>query len=199
MNSAQKITKNSAIRSPVSSRKLEAQDSLRSEFSAFIAREYSSLLNFVRRRVSCPQASEDIVQATLLHAHQDIENFRREASMRSWIFGILTNQIRKHYRSQAVQRQRFVSDDDVADTLAADDDPEKIIARSQRIDHLSAFIGRLEDRMRSALYEVSISGQTYDAVADQLDIPVGTLRSRVSRIREKLRAELEQIGVGRFD
>ncbi|KFG98883.1 RNA polymerase subunit sigma-24 [Burkholderia paludis] len=126
-------------------------------------------------------AADDLVQSTLERALSRWTSRRDDASLRSWLFTILYRQFLDGKRS--AKRYAWllgrIRDDDEAHWPSAE---REFAARAT----LEAF-GRLSDEQRSLLLLVAVEGFTYQEVADLLDVPIGTVMSRLSRARLALR------------
>ncbi len=83
--------------------------------------------------------------------------------------------------------------------LAGGDDPEQAANRSQLVARTRHAIARLGEDQRQVLTLVDVAGFSYADTASILDVPVGTIMSRLSRARKRMREMLEQQGIGRAD
>jgi RNA polymerase sigma-70 factor (ECF subfamily) len=126
-------------------------------------------------------AADDLVQSTLERALSRWSSRRDNASLRSWLFTILYRRFLDGRRS--AKRYAWllgrIKDDDEPHWPSAE---REVAARSM----LGAF-GKLNDEQRSLLLLVAVEGFSYQEVADLLDVPIGTVMSRLSRARQALR------------
>ncbi len=143
---------------------------------------------FVSRRVGADVA-EDIVSETFLAAFRrrgDFE-FARE-SAKPWLFGIAVRLMRNHRAREAAHWRSLVSATGAADV----DHDGEIGAAGERMDAAAALrrlgpaLAALPARDRETLQLYAWSGMTYEELAVVLDVPVGTVRSRLNRVRRKL-------------
>ncbi len=127
-----------------------------------------------------PSAAEDLVQDTLVSAIAKSESYDRARPVRGWLLSIMHNRFVSDRRKQAVR----------ADKLQELDCPEKMPAQQEWAVYLkqvgSAF-DALPENQRAALHLVVVEGLTYQDAATVLEVPVGTLMSRLARARAKLR------------
>lgn len=136
------------------------------------------LLAFLQRRFGRGQAAEDLLQETFLQALRRMDRLGRAVSPRAWLFGIA-----RHLALTAVRRRRVFSP--LPDSLAA---PEPV--DDARLDRMRQAIARLPDGQREPL-ELRLRDElTYDEIAEVLEIPVGTVRSRLHYSVRRLRDEL---------
>lgn len=129
------------------------------------------------------QDAEDLVQDSLEAAFANLGAWRG-ANLRGWLLTIMTNMHRGRYRTLAgsVRHEAI----DAAETVAAPDGAVDPLER----DHLLAAINLLPPEQRSVLMLVVIEGYAYAEVAGMLDIPIGTVMSRLSRARRAIAENL---------
>jgi RNA polymerase sigma-70 factor (ECF subfamily) len=146
-----------------------------------IAREIPRLRRYALTLTRDPAAADDLVQDTLERAIRKRHLWKRRGSLRGWLYRILYHV----FLNQASRRRKRASelDLDAAPEPSAAGTPETaIICR----DIVSA-MQELPPEQRAAIALTAVEGLSYDEAAAALDIPVGTLRSRLSRGRERLR------------
>jgi RNA polymerase sigma-70 factor, ECF subfamily len=152
--------------------------SLHSQIEALIPR----LRRYARAMVHDPVAADDLVQDCLVRALGKIHLWERGTDLRAWLFTILHNQHISLARQAARQR-------DVAELqkykLGSAPSPSQMVRLELR--DLKRAIARLPEEQRSVILLVGLEGMRYDEVASVANLPVGTVRSRVSRGRETLR------------
>lgn len=124
--------------------------------------------------------ADDVVQDTLVKAWSRIDQFEAGTNMRAWLFTILRNTFYSTRRKTA----REVSDADGIHSGALAEKP----AHDGRL-HLTDFrtaLAQLNDEQREALLLVGASGFSYEEAADMCGVPVGTVKSRIGRARQRL-------------
>jgi RNA polymerase sigma-70 factor (ECF subfamily) len=156
-------------------------------FAELYDRHAAEIHRFVARRIG-NQAADDAVAETFLAAfrRRDRYDLAREDA-RPWLFGIAVNVIGKHRRSERRQLRalaRVDADPNNGDDLVqAHDRIAAAGARSQLADALA----KLPAEIRDVLLLVALADLSYEEVATALQVPIGTVRSRLSRARSKLR------------
>lgn len=137
--------------------------------------------------------ADDLAQETLARALTKIDSLREESRLQVWLTQILANLYRDLFRRPPTETGLET------DTLIAADDPEHAADRNQLIARTRVAIAQLNDGQRQVLTLVDIAEFSYADTAAVLDVPVGTVMSRLSRARRRLREILEQQGIGHAD
>jgi RNA polymerase sigma-70 factor (ECF subfamily) len=146
-------------------------------------------------------AAADAVQEAMIKAHRAMARFQ-EGNFRSWFLRIVTNTCYDHLRRQ--RRRAAVSLDELTeqagvDYLPSDDyvaeDPETLFLQNEGMRLLLSAIDTLPDYHRSVVMLVDVQGYDYGEAAEMLNLPLGTVKSRLSRARSTLRDHLVKAGV----
>ncbi len=144
--------------------------------------------------------AEDLVQDTYLRAFRSIEQFTPGTNLRAWLFKIQTNSFINEYRKR-VRRPRNTSLDDVEEyylynhLVESGVQPAKSITEDEileQIDDADVFraLDELPDNFRQVVLLADVEGFAYREIADILEIPVGTVMSRLHRARKRLKDQL---------
>jgi RNA polymerase sigma factor (sigma-70 family) len=149
-----------------------------------------SLRRYARTFVRDPGAADDLVQDTLERAISRWHQRRSDAAARTWLFTILHNLAVNHLR-RAARRGRELPLDDAGESDVAVPSTQEDALRHEDI---LAAVAQLPDEQRGILLLVSIEGVSYAEAAQILDIPVGTVMSRLSRARARLLRLVEEQG-----
>ena len=142
--------------------------------------------------------AEDLVQETYLRAFRSYGTFRKGTNLRAWLFRILTNAHINRYRAKTRRPEETGLDaieDHALHRQATDGDTYWRSAEDETLDLLSesemvAMVDRLPAAYREAVLMADVGGFSYREVAERLDIPIGTVMSRLHRGRLALRREL---------
>lgn len=148
-----------------------------------IAREIPHLRRYARALLRDADAADDLVQDCLERALKKRRLWRRKGSLRSWLFRIVYTQF-LNGRAKRQKAQKTTSLDDLVQPVAT---PAAQVDHVEVVEVMEALVTIDEDQ-RAALLLVAVEGMAYDEAADALDIPIGTLRSRLWRGREALKA-----------
>ncbi|MHB8921261.1 MAG: RNA polymerase sigma factor [Halothiobacillus sp.] len=129
--------------------------------------------------------AEDLVQEAMIRALQKQTQLREDALLDRWVIRILANLWMDHIRSHV----RDENIDDVADALSVDENqsPDNIHGRDEMIERVRNAVMRLPEMQRIIVTLVDLEEFAYKEVATILDLPIGTIMSRLSRGRQALR------------
>ena len=154
-----------------------------------VARDHGRFLYTVAYRLTGDHAdAQDLVQEVLLRVRRGLETYR-PGSLEGWLSRITTNAFLDEVR----RRRRRPTDplpDDPDRVLRGDDDVETVLAQTALPDDLQQALRSLPEDYRAAVVLCDVVGLPYEEIADQLGIPVGTVRSRIHRGRAALRKVL---------
>ncbi|MFV8833535.1 sigma-70 family RNA polymerase sigma factor [Aquisalimonas sp.] len=147
-----------------------------------ITAEIPHLRRYARALAGCPEEADDLVQGCLERALKNARKWDPDKGLRSWLFRILHN---NHVsRRRSVDRElHFRRHFREPDAVAAGQEV------STELDGVRAAMAELPEEHRNALLLVAVEGFTYEEASEVLSVPVGTLRSRLSRAREALRTK----------
>ena len=171
-------------------------------FEALVAERSGEIYGLLYRLTENTEEARDLTQETFLRAFQNIEHFRGEADLRTWIYRIAINQARNRWRWWRRRRRDatvsldFANDQSnkpLAATLRSErgETPEQETLAHERERILRRALMDLRRVYREAVILRDIEGLTYEEVAATLQISVGTVKSRLARGRRELRSKLE--------
>ena len=136
--------------------------------------------------------AEDLVQETFSKALRAFDSFQPSTNFKAWIFRILRNTFLTSRTGIAVSRTVFLEDHpDTIDTVANDASPEDHVIRIGNEAALHAALDQLQPLLREALLLCDVEEIKYKEIALILDVPIGTVMSRISRARQALRSLLQ--------
>lgn len=171
-------------------------------FEILIAERSSDVYGLLYRLTENSEEAKDLTQETFLRAFQSIGQFRGDADLRTWIYRIALNQARNRWRWwRRRRRDATVSLDSegsrgnqpLIESLraAGENSPEQETLAHERERALRKALQSLSRSYRETVILRDIEGFTYEEIAETLDINVGTVKSRLARGRQELRARLE--------
>ena len=147
------------------------------------------------RLMRVPADAEDLVQETYLKAFRASSSFEPDTNLRAWLFTILHNAARNRARDRA--REHVTVDSEAVDRAAdtrpgSSDTPEMLLLRDTLAPELQAAVDALPDTFRQAVWLRDVEEFSYAEIAAMLDIPLGTVMSRISRGRRMLFDRLKE-------
>ena len=146
-------------------------------FSELYAQLYQELYKFALYTMKHSQDAEDVVSETVIAAYENIKKLKKEESFRSWIFTILMNQCKKHFKQNS-------ETEELKDEIKAEE-----VSQEENYDLLQAF-QMLDGEERMILSCSILEGYSSEEIGHMLDMNPATVRSKKSRALEKLRKNL---------
>ncbi len=170
-----------------------------SAFETLVENYQQPVYNLVHRLVRDPAETSDVVQEVFLKIFRKVNSFRGESSLRTWIYRIAVNEVHNYSRWQirhCGQEVGLEGDGDSrcpCDLLpAADGSPYEYVLDRERHRLIEAALADLNPNYRSVIVLRDIEDLSYEEIAEILQLPIGTVKSRILRGREALRRELEK-------
>jgi RNA polymerase sigma-70 factor (ECF subfamily) len=175
----------------------QATEGDRDAFDALVFRHQARMYNFMRMMVHEEAEAEDLTQDVFVRVWKSIGRFRGDSAFRTWLFRIAVNRARTHLSRRS--RWQFLSlqasGPDADPTAASDDppDPWRLEDDVVRRDAIDRALATLSPDLRTAITLRDVEGLEYREIARALDIPIGTVESRIFRARQRLRPLLEPL------
>ena len=161
-------------------------------FDVLVKDHYQRVLRFQMKWCRNQADAQELAQETFFTAWQKIASFRRDSKFSTWLLGIALNLARNHCNRGPARRESELPDDDHLEALlGADTSPEGRLSERQTLTALDRALARLPADMREVTVLVRLEGLALQDVANMLAIPIGTVKSRLSRAREQLAQELK--------
>lgn len=172
-----------------------------SAFDEMVSRYWSRIYAMVNQLLRNPQDAEEVTQDAFVRAHRGLADFRGDSSFSTWLYQIATNLARNRYwywwrrkRDKSVSFDQPIGGDN--DTTLAEVFPaemespgEETITR-ELASRVSDCMELLNEKHREILVLRNVKNLAYEEIAEILGISVGTVKSRIARARESLRAKL---------
>ncbi len=155
-----------------------------------------ALYNYAVRMTGDPEDANDLVQETYMKAYRFFDSFEKGTNCKAWLFRILKNSYINRYRKESKEPDK-VDYDDIKDfyhtvkhsSLDSNDMQEKWYGELLD-DEVSQALDSLPEDFREVVQLCDIEGFTYEEIANMVDCPIGTVRSRLHRGRKILREKL---------
>jgi len=155
-----------------------------------------SLYNFALYLTRNPSDSEDLVQEAVLRAYRFFDRYEPGTNCKAWLFRILRNTFINEYRRKTSRPQEVpwqgdeLLPEDVEPIGGRITDPETELLQDLYDDEVTHALELLSDEFREVVLMRDVEGLSYQEIAEVIDRPVGTVRSRIARGREILRRRL---------
>jgi RNA polymerase sigma-70 factor (ECF subfamily) len=168
-------------------------------FGELIRRYQDRLFNTVFRLVNNVEDAQDIVQESFLSAYQSLGEFKGDAQFFTWLYRIAVNAAmtmkRRRKAIVSIEARREESHGMVEPLDPSEySRPGRALEQVEEDHKIQMALQRLSPEHRAVLVLKDMEGQKYEEMAEILQVPVGTIRSRLHRARLELKALLEQIG-----
>jgi RNA polymerase sigma-70 factor (ECF subfamily) len=164
----------------------------RRAFDLLFSRYQHRILSLIARYVRDPHEVEDVAQEAFIKAFRALPRFRGESAFYTWLYRISINTAKNHLVARS-RRPPGVDVDisdaeflDGADQMRQTESPEAELARDQLAVVIDEAIAGLPDDLRSAVTLREFDGLSYEQIAEIMECPVGTVRSRIFRAREAI-------------
>jgi RNA polymerase sigma-70 factor (ECF subfamily) len=166
-------------------------DDFAAEALQFLEPLFAMAMRLTRNRAD----AEDLVQDTFVKVFRHADQFKRGTNLRAWLYTILHNTWRNRLRDAS--REAVEVDSEQVEQAAADgggsqsvETPERILMRSTLDAELQAALDELPEAFRQAVWLRDVEEFTYAEIAEMLNVPIGTVMSRISRGRRLLYEKL---------
>ena len=173
------------------------------DFNEEILPHLDALYNFGLRLTADPNDAEDLVQDTIVKAFRFFSSYEKGTNAKAWLFRILKNSYINNYRRKSKKPQE-VDYDEVAsfyESIRAErtesSDLEDKMFRELIDDDLSNALDSIPEDFRTVVLLCDVEDFTYEEIANMLDVPIGTIRSRLHRGRNLLKAQLMEYATNR--
>lgn len=166
------------------------------DFNDEILPHLDALYNFALRLTTDPNDAEDLVQDTIVKAFRFFSSYEKGTNAKAWLFRILKNSYINSYRKKSSKPQE-IDYDEVAtfyETIRAErtetSDLEDKMFRELIDDDITNALDEIPEDFRTVVLLCDVEDFTYEEIANMLDVPIGTIRSRLHRGRNLLKAQL---------
>jgi RNA polymerase sigma-70 factor (ECF subfamily) len=173
------------------------------EFEAEAFPHKDILFNFALRTTGNRDDANDLLQETFMKAFRFWDKYEKGTNIRAWLFRIMKNSYINHYRKETREPGMVDYDDvenfydSIRDDSTESNDLQKSMYRNMLSDEVTQALQSLPEDFRTVVILCDIEGLTYDEIAEFLNCPIGTVRSRLHRGRKVLEEKLHDYAVER--
>ncbi|MFY9722529.1 MAG: RNA polymerase sigma factor RpoE [Azonexus sp.] len=177
-----------------------AQGGDKHAFDQLVSKYQRKLGRLLSRFIRDPAEVEDVSQEAFIKAYRALPSFRGDSAFYTWLYRIGINTAKNYLVAQgrrAPTSTEFDSEEaetfESADQLRDINTPESLLLSKQIGETVNGAIDALPDELRTAIVLREIEGLSYDEIADMMDCPIGTVRSRIFRAREAVAQKLRPL------
>jgi len=175
------------------------QQGNKAAFDLLVRKYQNKVLSLISRFVKNQGDVPDVAQEAFIKAYRALPNFRGDSAFYTWLYRIAVNTAKNHL---AAQKRRPSSSDldieeseffDDADRLRESASPERLLLTRELRDVVISTLEALPEDLRTAISLRELDGLSYEDIANVMECPVGTVRSRIFRAREALDKQIEPL------
>ncbi len=165
-------------------------------FNILVIKHKRKLANVISRYLKLPQHIEDVVQEAFIKAFSGIMSFREDSKFSTWLHRIGINAAidflaAEHRRIPHYQPAlNAETNEPIVSEIVDEGNPEQLLANNQITKIISSTLEKLPENLRNAITLRGIDGLNYEEIANIMNCPIGTVRSRIYRARKEMEAIL---------
>lgn len=172
----------------------------RRAYDLLVIKYQRKIMRLLTRMISNPADVEDVAQETFIKAYRALPQFRGDSAFYTWLYRIAINSAR-NWQAANMRKPNMVNtletEDgetfDQLDGLSDQSTPESLMASQQVAQTVNLAIEQLPEDLRTAIVLREIEGMSYEDIANTMQCPIGTVRSRIFRAREAIAARLRPV------
>jgi RNA polymerase sigma-70 factor (ECF subfamily) len=169
-------------------------------FDLLVLKYQRKIFRLLSRLIRDPAEVEDVAQEAFVKAYRALANFRGESAFYTWLYRIAINTAKNHLVSQG-RRAPTTTEADIEEAETFDDGdhlrdlntPDSMLLSKQVAEAVNRAIDKLPEDLRTAIVLREIEGLSYEEIAETMNCPIGTVRSRIFRAREAIAQELKPV------
>ncbi|MBT3204768.1 MAG: RNA polymerase sigma factor RpoE [Gammaproteobacteria bacterium] len=171
----------------------------KSAFDVLVQKYQQKVVNLISRFVSDQSECYDVAQETFIKAYRALDKFRGDSQFYTWLYRIAANTAKNHLASRARKSPKYSVDVEDAEHFSGDSQlkdnttPESLMLTEEIKQTVYAAIDNLPEDLKSAITLRELEGLSYEEIADVMDCPIGTVRSRIFRARDAIDKELRPL------
>ncbi|MEM7207078.1 MAG: RNA polymerase sigma factor RpoE [Pseudomonadota bacterium] len=168
-------------------------------FDILVLKYQQKMANLVSRYVREPAEVQDVCQDAFIKAYRGLANFRGESAFYTWLYRIAVNTAKNHLVSQGRRSTQYAVDAQEAEQFSGAEvlhenaSPERELLSSEIQEAVRESIDSLPEDLKVAITLREFEGMSYDEIADIMECPIGTVRSRIFRAREAINTNLHPL------
>lgn len=171
----------------------------KSAFDLLVIKYQHKIVHLVNRYVKDPSEAQDVAQDAFIKAYRALGDFRGDSAFYTWLYRIAINTAKNYLLSRS--RRHFDYEIDIQDAEQVEnasqlkdiETPENLLMNEQIVAVIKSAIEKLPEEMRVAITLREFEGMSYEEIAEAMDCPIGTVRSRIFRAREAIDQKLNPL------
>jgi len=178
-------------------RKVQRGD--KAAFDLLVVKYQHKIVHLVNRYVKDPYEAQDVAQDTFIKAYRALGDFRGDSAFYTWLYRIAINTAKNYLLSRSRRHSDYevdIQDAEQVENLPQLKDietPEDLLMNEQVVNVIRSAIEKLPEEMRIAITLREFEGMSYEEIAEAMDCPIGTVRSRIFRAREAIDEKLNPL------
>ncbi len=168
-------------------------------FDILVLKYQHKLVKLISRYIRDPSEALDVAQESFLKAYRALPNFRGDSAFYTWLYRIAINTAKNHLVSESRRPPGADIDSTEAEQFQGESDlkeyatPERLLLKEEIQNTVAAAIDELPDDLKTAITLRELEGLSYEEIAESMECPIGTVRSRIFRAREAINKRLEPL------
>lgn len=168
-------------------------------FNVLVLKYQQKVINLISRYIHDPHLAEDVAQEAFIKAYRGLKNFRGDSAFYTWLYRIAINTAKNHLVTAS--RRLPANDIDASEAEQYSDasalrevaTPEREMFRSELQLTIATTIDELPVDLKTAITLREIEGMSYEEIAETMECPIGTVRSRIFRAREAIERKIKPL------
>lgn len=168
-------------------------------YDLLVIKYQHKIVQLVNRYLKDPSEAQDVAQEAFIKAYRAIGSFRGDSTFYTWLYRIAINTAKNYLVSRSRRSSQYEVDIQDAEAmenapqLQGIETPERLLMNDEIVKTIRSAIEHLPEEMRTAIMLREFEGMSYEEIAEAMECPVGTVRSRIFRAREAIDNKLNPL------
>lgn len=168
-------------------------------FDTLVLKYQQKVANLIGRYIRDPSEVLDVTQEAFIKAYRALPNFRGDSAFYTWLYRVAINTAKNHLAAMSRRppqgdiEAETAEQTDLGTRLKEQDTPERLAMQEEIARTIREAVEELPEELRTAITLREMEGMSYDEIAQAMDCPIGTVRSRIFRAREAIDNKLKPL------